>query len=177
VATSVDGDIEHIPDADLLTREFYKVPDEIDPESQLEFSRPLRAESVAWRKYASDISAIHEQACKRTQERNELRKNRNNMPPVQYVGTRSITAGAMRAIKSEHGHGFEVTHCPERGDRAHAHIVMLPSTAPGAKPINTNDRRELVSLLYQRFGELEQHTCPNISSPSEYSPQSVGRKT
>lgn len=166
MATSVDGDIEHIPDADLLTREFYKVPDEIDPESQLEFSRPLRAESVAWRKYAPDISVIHEQACKRTQDRNERRKSRTGMPPVQYIGTRSISAATVRAIKNEHGHGFEVTHCPENGDRAHAHIVMIASTAPGAKPINTNDRRELVSMLYQSFGELEQHICPDITSSS-----------
>jgi hypothetical protein len=149
---------EPIPDDDQVSRAYFEIPDEVDPESQFPFTYKSneRAESVFWRKYAPTISEVHERGC-----RLEKIKNARRTKALKYIGSRSALVAAIRQIKSGRGHKFKVIHVPEDGDRAHAHICIEPAPGVTAKQVEANDIRELVSLLFRHFGNLEGHTCPS----------------
>jgi hypothetical protein len=154
--------VEEISDSDELNRLFFRIPDKVDPESHFLFTfdkeRIERAESVFWRKYASDVAEIHTRGCDLEAYRNEQRPGKG-LEPVRYLGTRSITAMEVRDVKGDRGHSLDAIHFPENGDCAHSHIVIRPVVGCAVKNVKTNDIRELVSKLYMRFSQLSSHDC------------------
>lgn len=158
---SEDYEIEPIPDEDSVSRGCY-LPTGIDPESIFSFQSDKttgeKAESVYWRKYAETIESVHARGCERVDITKKPRVDRGHAP-LEYLGAITALVGKIRHIKTDRGFGVTVIHVPEDGDRAHAHICVLEHTGADKMRFKANDRRELVHLLYNTFGELEKHRC------------------
>ena len=140
---------EQITNEHDVSRLCFGVPPGLAPESAFTFASSDRAESAVWRKYAPQPTDVHKRGCNIEIEKN-ARRLLKGVRPIKYIGFKTANVGAIREIKSEHGHQFDVVHFPENGDLAHAHIVIT-----SAKKLTRNDVLELVALLLRRFSALK----------------------
>jgi len=152
------GDVsEQITGEHDVSRLCFGVPPGLAPESAFTFASSDRAESAVWRKYAPQPTDVHKRGCNAETEKN-ARRLLKGVRPVQYIGFKTANVGAIRDIKSERGHQFDLIHFPENGDLAHTHIVIK-----SAKKLKPSDVLELITLLLQRFSALKPY--PESSQP------------
>lgn len=158
---------EPISDEDQVSRAYFEIPGEIDPESHFPFGYDNKAdergESVYWRKYVPLIAGVHERGCRLELVKNDRRKDLGKAT-IKYTGARTAIVGAIRSIRTQRGHKFAVIHFPEEGDNAHAHILIEPAMGTRVGKLKSNDVRELVSLLVQQFGALDRHDCSTLGA-------------
>jgi hypothetical protein len=109
-------------------------------------------ESLVWRKYAPTVEDVHRLGCQRESEKRETK------PDMRYSGFISSTAGAIRGIRTQRGHGFALMHIPEEGLH---HIGVFYAPDGGASPtsLKPGDKGELKLALGQVFGDLIPHSC------------------
>jgi hypothetical protein len=157
----VTYEIEEIPDEDFVSRGCFSPPG-VAPETFFPFQKPRgsneRAESVYWRKYASNIESVHERGCARMKRLN----SREDKPPTEYLGARSALVKSIRDIKTERaGLTIAVEHLPDDGDRSHAHMSIIDADGGRDLPkVPPNDMLELKHYLCNScFGSLEQFKC------------------
>jgi hypothetical protein len=137
------------------------MPGDIDPGSMFPFQRDRqgnRVESVYWRKYARLAADLHKRGCEIERLKN-IRLQSAGKPPKKYSGFRAAPVGSVRKVITQRRWAFAVTHAPENGDLAHAHIEIVAAADNSAGTPNPNDIRELVHMLVQRFGQLDGHAC------------------
>lgn len=154
--------VEDIPDQDQVSRAFFTLPPELDPESHFPFRYDKvadeRAESVYWRKYAPILNDLHSRGCRLEQLKNERARTHGN-PSTKYTGARTAVVGAIRSVKSQRGHTLTVIHFPWNGDDCHTHIAIESAAGVKVEKVRSNDIRELVGMLFKYFGELAPHDC------------------
>jgi hypothetical protein len=107
-------------------------------------------ESLVWQKYAAEPNDVHQFGCDREKSK-QLTK-----PEFRYAGFISANAGEIRAIRTPHGHGFEVTHFPTEGlHHIHISYLLAPNTIGLQKPV----KADLKLRLRKCFGEMIFHAC------------------
>lgn len=161
--TAVAGSYrEHIPDQDKVSRAYFATPPGIASESGFLFPYDKiiedRAESVYWRKYASNPHDVRDRACELEKTKN-VRHGAASRSLVQYTGFRTADAQSIRSVRSGRGHQFDVIHWPDNGDLAHAHICIKPAASESVKKLKTNDVQELVHLLHDIFADFTPQNC------------------
>ena len=110
-----------------------------------------KPESVVWRKYASEIAAVHALGCAMQATKREANPN------WTYEGAVSTKVSAIRDIKNQAGDGFFVEHVPEEGQH-HAHVGYVLSAGGENLKNRKIDLKEFLRNAFFAAG-FEQHEC------------------
>lgn len=130
-------------DLDYIEIELFEFP------SDLERPDYHRAESVVWRAFCVSDDEVNTLGCAKESEKRISGKNQ------VYLGARTATAGAIRAKRTQRGHGFTVVHYPKEGDW-HVHIVVVEK--PDVK-YNKQDKSDVRALMQNLFCPRRDHRC------------------
>jgi hypothetical protein len=143
--------VEHIPDEDAIYRQI-DFPRMYDDAKHMIWENIFQfpggaPESVVWGKYAPTSEDVHRLGFEREA------KTRERNPAARYIGFIFSTAGAIRAITTQPGHGFSVSHAPSEGIH-HAEISYRPATGQHPGQLKRSEKNELKLALRMAFGDL-----------------------
>lgn len=148
--------VEAIPGRDLVSRlvdspHKWSRAEQHFVEANLFAFPAQKPESVVWRKYASEIAAVHAMGCAM-----QAAKRVAN-PNWSYEGAVSTKVSAIRDIENQAGDRFFVEHVPEEGQH-HAHVGYVLSA--GGENLKTRkiDLKEFLRNAFLESG-FEQHEC------------------
>ena len=149
--------VEEIPGADAVSRHIdfpfrFSDAEDLIWENAFMFSGGT-GESVIWRRDQPEIADVHALGCV------QQARKRPAKPNWKYVGAITATVSTVRAIANRRGNGFEVEHHPEDGQGQHHAEIHRRKTD---NPVLKSEKGELLMMLRDAFGPLEQHECPAI---------------
>lgn len=147
--------VEPVPDGDTISRNLY-FPEMYGPERELLWKKfctfsNRACESGVWRKYAPADDDVHAIGLMHQE------KKRATNPEWRYISFASATAGDIRAIMSNAGHGFTVVHDPIDDADFHTHVCYAPANGAEVSTLKPGPKRELKEMLFKAFNTVTEY--------------------